>query len=75
METEWRAGDVRLSDLRLALGQAGISAEFASGRLVCAAGRVTVRRADADGELLLEGPLSEDYYRVRDVVYRQYHVC
>lgn len=70
-----RAGDVRLSDLRLALGQAGIAAEFAAGRLVCGAGRVTVRRADADGELLLEGPLSEDYYRVRDVVYRQYHVC
>lgn len=70
-----RAGDVRLSDLRLALGQAGIVAEFAAGRLVCGAGRVTVRRADADGELLLEGPLSEDYYRVRDVVYRQYHVC
>lgn len=71
----WRAGDVRLSDLRLALGQAGIAAEFAAGRLVCGAGRVTVRRADADGELVLEGPLSEDYYRVRDVVYRQYHVC
>jgi len=66
---------VRLSDLRLALGQAGIGAEFRSGRLVCAGGRVTVRRADAGGELLLEGPLCEDYYAVRDVVYRQYHVC
>lgn len=70
-----RPGDVKLSALRAALAEVGIGAEFAGGGLVCS-GRVTVRRsADGDGAVTLEGPLSQDYYRVRDVLYAQYHVC
>lgn len=88
-------GDVRLSDLRLALGAAGVRSAFSGGALVCGRSRIVVARAAAaaaaaaaagggsssaaasaaaaaDGEILVEGPLCEEYYRVRDVVYGQY---
>jgi cleavage and polyadenylation specificity factor subunit 2 len=68
------AGDVKLSALRAALAEAGVAAEFAAGGLVCS-GRVSVRREPGQGEVRLEGPLSADYYKVRDVLYAQYHVC
>ena len=68
------AGDVRLSDLKKALGKAGISADFYAGMLVCQ-GRVTIKSVGTGGELVLEGALSEDYYRIRDIVYGQYHIC
>jgi cleavage and polyadenylation specificity factor subunit 2 len=69
-------GDVRLSQLRPALARVGVASEFSGGVLVCEGG-VAVRRApggDAPG-LVLEGPLSDMYYKVRDVVYAQYHVA
>lgn len=28
-----------------------------------------------DGGLVLEGALSPDYYKIREVVYAQYHIC
>ena len=28
-----------------------------------------------DGGLVLEGALSPDYYKIREVVYSQYHIC
>jgi len=80
-------GDVRLSDLRLALGAAGVRSAFSGGALVCGRAKIVVARATAaagigiggssttaaaDGEILVEGPLCEEYYRVRDVVYGQY---
>lgn len=81
-------GDVRLSDLRLALGAAGVRSAFSGGTLVCGRAKIVVARATAaagatagasaaaaaaaDGEILVEGPLCEEYYRVRDVVYGQY---
>jgi hypothetical protein len=41
---------------------------------------VVVRRRQAGGGadgggLELEGALSEQYYRIREVVYGQYHIC
>lgn len=68
------AGDVKLSALKKALGDAGISADFYAGMLVCQS-RVLVKSNGPAGQLLLEGPLCEDYYRVRDVMYTQYHIC
>lgn len=73
-------GDVRLSELKQALAAAGIASEFHAGALYCA-GHVVVRRRqpgggdDDGGGLLVEGALSEDYYRIREVVYGQYHIC
>ena len=68
------SGDVKLSELKAALGRAGIGADFYAGMLVCA-GRVTIKRTDIGGDLLIEGAMSEDYYRIRDVVYSQFLVC
>ena len=70
-------GDVRLSDLRLALGAAGVRAVFAAGggALVCG-GRVVVRKpaATAAGaaEVTVEGPLCAEFYAVRDVLLAQF---
>ena len=67
-------GDVRLSELRKALAAAGVRAEFHAGALYCA-GQVVVRRRGEGGGLLLEGAMGDAYYKVRDVVYGQYHIC
>jgi cleavage and polyadenylation specificity factor subunit 2 len=66
-------GDLRLSDFRQALAQEGIIAEFADGVLVCANGRVTVRK-DGDEKLVVEGALSQDYFEVRQILYSQYSI-
>ncbi len=80
-------GNVQLSSLKQELAKQGISAEFrmapaaeagssAVERALMCAGAVLVRRAaGAEGRLVLEGPLSDDYYRVRDVVLSQFQVC
>jgi cleavage and polyadenylation specificity factor subunit 2 len=67
-------GDVRLSELKKALTAAGIRAEFHAGSLYCL-GQVVIRRRGEGGGLVLEGAMSEAYYKVRDVVYGQYHIC
>ncbi|KAL0041377.1 hypothetical protein WJX79_001220 [Trebouxia sp. C0005] len=67
-------GDVRLSEVRKALSEAGITAEWYGGMLVCS-GPVTIKVGTQDGQVQLEGALCDDYFRIRDVVYGQYHVC
>jgi hypothetical protein len=68
-------GDVKLSEVKEALAAAGIASEFRAGVLVCA-GVVRVKRGEGgQGQLLMEGPLCDNYYAVRDVVYAQYNVC
>lgn len=67
-------GDVRLSELRKALAAAGVRAEFHGGALYCA-GQVVVRRRGEGGGLVLEGAMGDAYYKVRNVVYGQYHIC
>lgn len=67
-------GDVRLSAVKQALAELGISAEFNGGVLICS-GNITVKRGGEEGHLIVEGCLSEEYYRVREAVYGQYHLC
>eukprot|EP00887_Chlorella_sp_A99_P003905 scaffold11.g3905.t1 len=74
-------GNVRLSELRRALAAAGIPSEFAGGALYCG-GRVVVRRGgggggggSGEGGLVVEGALGPEFYRVREVVYQQYHLA
>jgi cleavage and polyadenylation specificity factor subunit 2 len=68
------AGDVRLSELKVALATEGMPTEFVAGGALLCGGRIGIRR-DTDGTVLLEGPLSEDYYRVRSIIYDHYHIC
>jgi hypothetical protein len=67
-------GDVKLSEVKQALAAVGVPSEFRGGRLVVG-GSLVVRRDGPEGRLLMEGPLCEDYFTVRDVVYSQYNVC
>ena len=73
------------AELKQALALAGIASEFHAGALYCA-GQVVVRRRAAEstgggdgvgggGGLVLEGALSEDYFRIREIIYAQYHIC
>lgn len=71
-------GNVQLSQLKSALSHAGFPCEFMRGGqpqrlLVC--GSLIVTTDTADGQLVMEGPLCDEYFSVRDVVYGQYNVC
>lgn len=63
------------AEVRKALLKASIPAEFSGGALYCE-GPLVIRRSEGEGAgLSLEGPLSEQYHRVQQVIYAQYHVC
>jgi len=71
-------GDLKLYELSSLLAKQGFSVQFDRGALVCNGGRVVVRKAEAtedDGgiasTLTIEGALSDDYYRVRELLYSQ----
>jgi hypothetical protein len=57
-----------------ALKEAGIGAEFKAGVLV-AGGTIISATSGVTGQLLLEGPVTDEYYQIRDVVYSLYSMC
>ena len=63
-----------MSQLKAALAEAVIPSEWSGGALVCS-GHTQIRHSGESGDLLLEGALSSEYYRIRDILYNQYHVC
>ncbi|XP_067012309.1 probable cleavage and polyadenylation specificity factor subunit 2 [Anabrus simplex] len=65
--------ELKLSDFKQVLTKSNISSEFSGGVLWCCNGTVAVRRHEA-GRVTLEGCLSEDYYRVRELLYEQYAI-
>lgn len=66
-------GDVRLSGIKTALENAGIVANFHGKSLVCS-GDIQIRLLSS-GHILMEGALSEEQYKIRSVLYDQYHIC
>ncbi|KAG0257052.1 cleavage and polyadenylation specificity factor subunit 2 [Mortierella polycephala] len=69
-------GDLKLTEFKnRILKQAGIEAEFmGEGVLVCN-GVVAIRKVDQTGQILLEGsPMSNDYYEVRKLLYKQFAI-
>lgn len=62
--------ELKLSDFKQVLLNNGIQAEFSGGVLYCN-DKVTVRRRET-GRIHLEGTLCEDYFKVRDLLYKQY---
>ena len=62
-------GDVRLSEFKKVLQENGLSVQFQDGDLICNQ-LVSIRKLDS-GELVLEGPLCEDYYHIRSLMYEQ----
>ncbi|XP_046685659.1 probable cleavage and polyadenylation specificity factor subunit 2 [Homalodisca vitripennis] len=65
--------ELKLSDFKQVLTKYNISSEFSGGVLWCCNNTVAVRRHEA-GRVTLEGCLSEDYYRVRELLYEQYAI-
>lgn len=62
--------ELKLSDFKQVLLNSGIQAEFSGGILYCN-DKVTVRRRET-GRIHLEGTLCDDYFKVRDILYKQY---
>ncbi|KAK9795196.1 hypothetical protein WJX73_004218 [Symbiochloris irregularis] len=69
--------DERLSEVAGALAKAGIAAEWASSALVMCGGRVIVKRGGSpdSNDLVVQGALCGDFYRVQAVIRSQYHIC
>ncbi|KAL4238067.1 cleavage and polyadenylation specificity factor subunit 2 [Mactra antiquata] len=62
----------KLSDFKMVLLQDNIQAEFSAGALVCNE-TIAVRRNET-GRMQLEGAISKDYFKVRDLLYSQYAI-
>ncbi|KAI9283519.1 beta-lactamase-like protein [Umbelopsis sp. AD052] len=66
-------GDVRLREFRKVLQAEGITAEFKGELLLVCNDHVVVRKMGT-GQLLLEGLLSPDYYKIRSLLYAQHAI-
>uniref|UniRef100_A0A915IT43 Cleavage and polyadenylation specificity factor subunit 2 n=1 Tax=Romanomermis culicivorax TaxID=13658 RepID=A0A915IT43_ROMCU len=64
--------DPKLSDLKQLLMLAGFQAEFSAGVLYVN-NAVAIRRNEA-GKLHFEGAVGEEYFRIRDMIYKQYAI-
>ncbi|XP_072930180.1 probable cleavage and polyadenylation specificity factor subunit 2 [Epargyreus clarus] len=64
---------LRLSELRAAIARHGLAAEFVAGALECCNGTIAIRRLE-NGRVALEGVLSEEYYKVRELLYDQFAI-
>lgn len=65
--------ELKLSDLKQVLTKNQVPCEFSGGVLWCCHGTIAVRRHEA-GRVVLEGCLSEDYFRVKELLYEQYAI-
>eukprot|EP00249_Psilotum_nudum_P015759 c25506_g1_i1 orf=216-2441(+) len=73
-------GDLKLADFKQLLANKGVQAEFTSGALRCGES-IAVRKVGGDGlqksgnqQVIMEGPLSEEYYRIREYLYSQFYM-
>lgn len=65
--------ELKLTDFKQFLMRHNISSEIVSGVLWCANGALALRRVDT-GKVTIEGCLSEDYYKIRELLYEQYAI-
>ncbi|XP_073989690.1 probable cleavage and polyadenylation specificity factor subunit 2 [Rhodnius prolixus] len=65
--------ELKLSDLKQVIVRNGIDCEFSGGVLFCANRSIAIRR-DHKRKISIEGCLSEDYYKVRTLLYGQYAI-
>ncbi|GIY28510.1 cleavage and polyadenylation specificity factor subunit 2 [Caerostris extrusa] len=64
--------EVLLSDFKQVLMRSGVSAEFSGGVLYC--NDVVALRKNESGHIEFEGCLTDDYFKVRDLLYDQYAI-
>ncbi|KAI4485105.1 hypothetical protein M0802_012750 [Mischocyttarus mexicanus] len=65
--------ELKLSDFKQVLNRCNIPSEFSGGVLWCCNNTIAVRRHEA-GKVILEGCISEEYYKVRELLYEQYAI-
>lgn len=65
--------ELKLADFRQILMKNNIQSEISGGMLLCCNGTIALKRIDT-GKVTIEGCLSEDYYKVRDLLYEQYAI-
>ncbi|KAJ8748317.1 hypothetical protein K2173_001736 [Erythroxylum novogranatense] len=76
-------GDLKMADFKQFLASKGVQVEFAGGALRCGE-FVTLRKVGNPGQkqgggsgtqqVVVEGPLCEDYYKIRDHLYSQFYL-
>ncbi|KAM3261341.1 hypothetical protein ACQJBY_052169 [Aegilops geniculata] len=72
-------GDLKLADFKQFLANKGLQVEFAGGALRCGE-YITVRKigdsnqkgSTGSQQIVVEGPLCEDYYKIRELLYSQF---
>ncbi|XP_024082036.1 probable cleavage and polyadenylation specificity factor subunit 2 [Cimex lectularius] len=65
--------ELRLSDLKQLLSKKGIDSEFTAGVLWCCNRTICIKRTDTR-KVSLEGWISENYFKVREILYSQYAI-
>ncbi|KAH0688208.1 hypothetical protein KY284_018761 [Solanum tuberosum] len=74
-------GDLKMSDFKQFLASKGVQVEFGGGALRCGE-YVTIRKVGdasqkvggaAIQQIVLEGPLSEEYYKIREYLYSHFY--
>ncbi|XP_008787501.1 cleavage and polyadenylation specificity factor subunit 2 [Phoenix dactylifera] len=74
-------GDLKLADFKQFLASKGVQVEFAGGALRCGE-YVTVRKISDSNQkgvtgtqqVVIEGPLTEEYYKIREHLYSQFYL-
>ncbi|XP_062199096.1 cleavage and polyadenylation specificity factor subunit 2 [Phragmites australis] len=74
-------GDLKLADFKQFLADKGLQVEFAGGALRCGE-NITVRKIGDSSQkggtgcqqIVIEGPLCEDYYKIRELLYSQFYL-
>ncbi|GAV60143.1 Lactamase_B domain-containing protein/RMMBL domain-containing protein/Beta-Casp domain-containing protein/CPSF100_C domain-containing protein [Cephalotus follicularis] len=75
-------GDLKMADFKQFLASKGVQVEFAGGALRCGE-YVTLRKVghmsqkgggSGTQQIVIEGPLCEDYYKIRDYLYSQFYL-
>ncbi|GLJ14052.1 hypothetical protein SUGI_0224770 [Cryptomeria japonica] len=72
-------GDLRLADFKQLLASKGLQAEFMGGQLRCG-DNVTVRKVGDSTQktgiqqVVIDGPLSEEYFKIREYLYSEFYV-
>ncbi|CAH1111258.1 unnamed protein product [Psylliodes chrysocephalus] len=65
--------ELKLAEFKQVLGRNSINSEFSGGTLWCCNGTIAVRKVE-NGKMMLEGCISEEYYKVKELLYEQYAI-
>lgn len=66
--------DIKLLDLKQVLAKHNINSEWSNGVLWSCNNTIAIRKVDKENRVIVEGCISEDYYRVREILYDQYGI-